>query len=319
MKRLFKYFALFLVFSCTACISLQSETYEVYKDLLEIITIDNISVEFTNITMSDSFSNSIGLQIKITNKNIEAKNIQLTNAFVLRESNGAIFELSDQTKTNLENDLSCSFYFSKSIPTSPNEENYSIQFSFNNNNKIKFNFYNPNEDDLEIISIKYSVNSSVVFTKEQKQLQSIEEYAYLNDSGYFKVSNWYLDESLSQLVNNSTLLTKDTVLYGKEIKMFSTTGSSAITLTGINYSPTNGNLIIPSSVYGSTVEKLNVGFLSSSDNVTTITIPKGIALYSNSFNYCTKLVEIIYEGSLEDWNNDFYGNLRDGITVTFKK
>lgn len=77
-----------------------------------------------------------------------------------------------------------------------------------------------------------------------------------------------------------------------------------ITIDGIKnegYAIKNGTLEIPA-----TIEGKPVGLGSSaieSANVTTLVLPKGLySVYSDSLKGCTNLKNIVFEGTLEDWN-----------------
>lgn len=316
MKKLYCLLSLLLIICCTACNGNEmKKVHEFYKDLEEEVTINGLTLEIDDYSIEDKYSNTISLTIKVTNTNVEARSINLTDCYVLRHSNGAKFDLSNQSNSKVENDLSCTFSFTKNIPTSANEENYSILFMFEET-EIAYNFF-AKTYDIGIIRVNYNVDGIGVYSLTTNSLQSIVNFVYVSDVRYIRVTEWYLEESLTTKVKSSTYISEDCTLYGKSERMFTTVGNGEITLTGLNYAPSGDTLTIPSIVYLSTVTKLEDGFLSASDEVVEITIPTGIYFSSNSLNYCTSLYKIFYLGTEEEWNTYFSGNLNNSIEVYY--
>ena len=298
------------------------KTYELWSDYNRIETEEySLSMSYTE---DFYLNNEITFSISIKNKKEKVFVGKFGNAKLFRESNEVKYSVGSFfgegfDKFSLECDLKERKEFSATIPTSTYEEKYYFEIMLNKDKYIFYLYEKPNELR-EKHTVLYNVDGEIVRSLEipDKRLYSLD--SYVDDTNLYGCGKWYYDEAFTQEVPFEDRVNKSTTLYGKKESILKYRGHSSLSIEGVNFVPSNGEIVIPKSFGGDQVGYILSGafgsFMDELKELKIVYIPKNVRVYG-AFNYCPNLKTIYYEGTEEDWKAWSYSDIPSGVEVIY--
>ncbi|MCQ2409054.1 MAG: hypothetical protein MJ068_00760 [Clostridia bacterium] len=237
--------------------------------------------------------------VNITNLSVEKTTFTISEAYAVRESNGAKFELDDSiyigNSINLENDMSSTIHFSCDLPTDLKQEKYFVTFKINN---ITFNIkmYDRPDSEKAVRVIKYIINGKIVKTERVLDKEPYSGYTWFNSDETQYCHLWYANTTFSAPVPSK--ITESISIYGKvePVLKFKIADNRAY-LEGFNIIPPSKSVIIPATYNGYAV---CINNFAINGDIEKIYIEKVQKIYYQYWNK-TSITDIYYAGSEEDW------------------
>ena len=293
LKNSFKFIIILLFLFLVSCTKKSNITY----DDGQIVNGD-LELRFGSYSDYSSYyslSNNLNISIKIINHNPKPYTFSIEKATVIRESNKAEYAAQYTNEIVLECDMEKSISFSASLPTSVSEDNYYLDIK-EKHSTYRFYLYETPISQRKDITITYKVDDKIV--KEQKIkggriFNSLIDYINEDRTKYVSASNWSLD---GVVINKNTIINNDIVVESKSSNIFNTyTSSGYTTISGVNFIPKDGILVIPSQINGKTVSISSIGY---SDELKELYLPLNFNIsYSLSLTSCHNLTKVYYEGT----------------------
>ena len=296
-----------------------------------VITNGNLKITFSDYSSSQSSFSSNGdyhtsFEIKLLSTEPKQVNINIVDCMVYRESNNAEYSVSSTNfgDIKLECDKERSLYYSLSLPTNPEEENYHFKFKLNNNT-YRFNFYYLPEDQREKYTLSYVIDGQHLENKTVLSGEKIKNYDWISDDYLYSCKELYYDENYLNKVNKEDKIASDLTVYGKKetILEFHDPGYSSYFIKNINFVPYTKEVVIPGHYNGKEIYSVLAGaFRNSNCNIEDLEklyISKDIKSFSDvsTFEYATNLKEVHFEGNENQWKSIYKGTLPNNIKITY--
>ena len=276
------------------------------------IKCDNLSIKINKIRCYEATNYNLIVDLTITNEDYITTKYNIKNVDVTKQSTVVKYTVNYKSELTLEAELVGKLRFESTIPTSIEEENYSLYFEINSH-KIALYLYEMPDEIRETRKVNYFINDELVKTdvvKYKRKIDSFYIYDYIDNESYCSTWYTYSDEDIRNEFDKDTLITDDINLYGIKESNFNWLDyrpNDDSNINAINYVPRSGILVVPDSYLGADVRII----IHEIDEPTLkeIYIPKSVlSIYIN--NITNKDMIIYYEGTEEEWENSL--NLSSG-------
>ncbi len=299
---------------------------EAYLDL-PTIELKNLSIEF-----GKGFSSSldVGTCYSMVSATCltdlpQGMDVEFSDMQVVRESNSALYSVSDYGSLDSKMHLQCDIPGTKSFtfvtPSPLSEDNYYMDLKINDT-PCRYYLYDVPDSMRKEIKVDLIVDGErvgEVTGLEGKPLESIE---WVSDDYVYYCNEWFADKDRT-LPSSSETFRANAALYGTKntiLKYSSTQDVGQEYIIGTNYVPKSGTIVVPRTYEKFPVTQImSGGIYGSLEGLKRIYISANVTLISGSYNLtdCTDLEEIYYEGSEEAWNSANQATLPSKTKVIF--
>jgi len=318
-------FVLTLISSLTSCDfkAFSEDEFVGYADG-SVVTNDNLELNMSNLSIYE-YSEKYSISFSMYIKNTDSKSIttSLENYICYRDSDGADYGMtstSDISDITLNCDLSWGTTCMFTLPTSPADETYYVFFNLLGDT---YKFYlNDKPDDLKT-QYKVSFYIDGIFSEsvniaEGKSFSNID---WISSDYVYYCNTWYYDKDLTDSVGLDEL-SGEVDLYGTNnliLKYNCPDSTTSCFISGVNYIPKSGEIVVPRSYINKTIYALLSGaFNYNLDGLKTIYIPLDISrISSNNFTSLTDLENICFEGTSSQWNSINDATIPSDVEVIF--
>jgi len=324
--KLLSIVSLFVLAGCTNNGG-QSSTKTIYSDKASV-TDGNISLSFTDLNEykgygSDTYSVSFTLNLLSSNpKPVEYK---IASPKFIKEANGAEYSVNmlimDPITISLECDIAKTYFFSTTLPTSINSENYYFSFK-GNSTSYKYCLYETPDELRTKYNVKYVVDGSEVETKQIPEGRKLSSFDWVSSDYVYGCNEWFSDSSLANKINDNFTVTQNTTVYGQKktvLKYNTPDGIQTAYVSGYNFIPSNGEIVIPKSYDGKSIYSILAGsFRGEVVGMKKIYIPK-ISSISDLYNFseCKDLETVYFEGTQSEWNAINQATFKSSVNFVF--
>ncbi len=325
MKRIFSFvisfFVIFLLCGCDTFVSkTQIETSGKTNNSSQLSNNDNEFYLDSFLFENNSFklvidycycnkTNNYNLDIcfGITNKEFSTKQFKIDDIELVKESTSATYSVSIINKIfDIEAELTKNIHLSSTIPSSIEDDKYTVSFEINSHKIILHLYETP--DSLRVDrTVNFIVMDQIVNSVTVKDRRAIDsDYIYESTDHQYYCDEWHYDSIYGKQFIKTDIINDNVDLYGKQNSVVSImTSSSDIYsyINGINRVPSDGIIIIQSKYLN---KEICIGNFAIKDaNIKEIYIPKTVHTI-HSGNFKIKNVKIYYEGTEEEWKSLFY-------------
>ena len=283
---------------------------EAYSDKSSF-TYDEIQFNFTNLKdYSYTDNHNVNFSLELTNKNTKTKEFKYEKAQLVRESNEAEYSVSGMSfgQVNLDCDVKKTISFSTTLPTSIQDDKYTFSFKYGSN-EIKYHLYEMPDELRQNVDVKFVVDGEEVETKKVPEGKLLVNYSWLSSDYVYGCKQWYLDSGKQSKVPSNYHVNESITVYGDKqtvLKYNLPSGTSSSFVSGINFIPESGEIVVPKSYEGHQVYSILSGaFFGVLQGLKTIYIPKTITTISGGMNFvsCIDLQYVYFEGTESEWKS----------------
>ena len=304
-----------LLFSVVALATISScgnnttgKSFEAYSDCASFKA-GNIDFAFTGLNeYSVSGNYRVGFTLELINRNTKAQKITINNALYIRESNGAEYSNNSfayNIPYILECDIKQTISFSTTLPTSYKNDKYSLRLSYNSSSVV-FHLYNKPNELKKQVEVKYEIDGAIVKTKKLLEGDTFGDFYWESSDYIYGCKNWYYDSNYQSIVRNTDTISYSLTIYGSKqiiLKYNLPESASSSFVSGYNFIPPTGEIVIPRSYSGRKVHSILAGaFMSYCGGLIAIYIPKTVKI-SDAYNFysCMDLEYVYFEGTQYEW------------------
>ena len=270
-------------------------------------TYNEIDFNFTELSETQITNYSVRFGLELTNKNPKPKEFMLDDAKIIRESNEAEYSVGGYyiNKFDLECDIKESTHFSSTLPTSCKEDKYTFQFTYDSKT-ILYHLYKRPAELREKVNLTYVVDGEVVETRKIPAYDTFYEHLWFSSDYVYGCDKWYSDSNKHSLIVSDFEIKEDTTVYGEKksvLKYNLPNGISSSFVSGVNFIPLSGEIVVPKSFEGKAVYSILAGSFSGANRgLTAVYIPKTVRIsdYKN-FSDCADLKYVYFEGTESEW------------------
>ena len=240
-----------------------------------------------------------------------------------RESDGADYGIgtyTDISDITLRCDLSWGTTCIFTLPTSPEDETYYVRFTLLGDN---YKFYL--EDKPDSLKTQYKVNLYIddIFSKSVNIAEgnSFSDIEWISFDYVYYCNTWYYDKDFTDSVGLDKI-SSEVDLYGTSnpiLKYNCPDSIKSCFVSGVNYIPKSGEIVVPRSYNNKTIYSLLAGaFNLDLPGLKSIYIPLDIShISSNNFTSLTDLISIYFEGTSTQWDTINEATIPYDIEVVF--
>ena len=259
---------------------------------------------------SSGYNYEATVNLKVVNTALEQKKISFKDAKIIRESNKAEYSVgglvSFDRDYTLDSEVVNNYYFDSLLPVSISLERYYMSITINSK-RFKFYLYDTPDEKREKVNVTFYVDGNRVETKQIPVGRRLIDYEWYSEDSVYGCEKWYLDSTeLFQEISEYQVVEKEMIVYGKKqsILNYKIEADSSVSVTGFNYIPKNGRLVIPKSFENKTVKTILGSSFSYSipRGFKMVYIPETIeSIEDYNFTSCLDLKYCFFEGSSERW------------------
>lgn len=319
--------AVFVLTGCSGNGSNKNSTRVVYKDVPSLSDGD-LTLSFTNLLARKSYGSetcSVSFTMNLLNSNPKPLEFNISSPKFIRESNGAEYSVSgfitNPITMKLECDIEKTYSFSTTLPTGIGDDKYYFSFRGNSVN-YKFCLYDKPDELRKKYTVKYVVDGAQVDAQQVTEGKKLGDYGWTAIDYVYGCNEWYSDSGFTKKIADSSVVTSDTTVYGQRttiLKYITPDAISSAYVSGYNFVPSNGEVVIPRSYVGRSIYGILAG--SFSDSVTgmkKIYIPKITTISDlQNFNNCSDLETVYFEGTEAEWNSINKASFKKSVTFVF--
>lgn len=282
-----------------------TSTCEIYLDNSNI-NLNGFAIQVScseRIVSFESENQSLEVCFKCTNLDVNEKNVMVTDAQILYEEANVIYEVSvyPETSVDLQYGIEHTFTFSATIPKSYKKTNYVLSFSADRDYKIYL--YETPDELRKNCTVSFVIDNNVVQEVQVKERRCLSEvYAWETEDHLYHCNKWYSDKSYQNEFTPNKKIEENTILYGRKCSNIEGTYDNiGYYITGIDYVPTDGILVIPEVGF----EKIYISnfAIHKNNEIKEIYFPKTLKkIYAGNFNNMPNLEKIHFAGSQEEWD-----------------
>lgn len=290
-----------------ACSSAPSiSEYKVYLDKNDVSTdtFRFITKDVSAYALSENYR--FTLQLSIKNLSSSTQSVSFKNMTLVRESTGASYKVESDLYGDyqLDSEIEHQFNFYSTIPTALNENYYFSVDVLNTRYKV-FLYETPDEFREKIDVVFYVDGTSYI--KQIPYGRKLLEYEWISDDYIYGCENWYFDSPMTKVVSNYYTVTESIAIYGSKntiLRYNLPEGINASYVSGYNFIPHNGEVVVPRSYGGLSIYSILAGsFRNNVSGMKKIYIPR-ISSISSVYNFssCVDLEYVYFEGTEEEWS-----------------
>lgn len=292
-----------------------------------IIRNGSLTLSFSKLSSYKSYSDdtySVSFSIGLLSSNTKPTEFKISSPRFVREKNKA--EYTDRFFLNpsiirLECDIEKSCSFSTVLPTSFESDNYYFEFNGNGVN-YKYCLY-PVPDELRsTITVSYIIDGKKVESKKMPEGKKISSYDWVSSDCVFGCNEWYLDSSMTKKITDDSVIADDVALYGRKksiLKYNTPESSNSAFVSGYNFIPSNGEVVVPKEYSGKKVYSILAGsFRGDVPGMKKIYIPKISSISSvDNFTNCRDLETVYFEGLAVEWQSMNAAKFKSSVKIVF--
>lgn len=318
-----------VMLSCFILAGCEKTTKDYYYDDPNI-SINGISVNVSCLeSQYPNDNNNLTITLQIKNTETADKSFKLADVKVVNEKTNVKYNCSYMPSSSiiLQYDIQHNFTITTKIPNSYKNDNYYLQFKYSKHTyKIKL-YETPDELRSEhmvciyLVSYKNGIgynssNCSYIKTLYVKDRRNLSKYIWENPNHIKYCDKWYTDFERTTEFNYQTKITENIDLYGYEYYNVQSTYDQATYITGINYVPQDGILVVDD--YSGTINISNYGIYDNND-VQEIYLPQKInKIYFGNFKKMSNLTKIHFAGTESQWNSiESSSTIPETVTLVF--
>ena len=288
-------------------------------------TKNDIAISFTNLNEYSFDNTQVSFYLEMVSSKIEKTKYKIASPQVVRESNGAKYDVSglwfDPTTIELECDIKKTTSFSFTIPTPLSEEKYYFEFK-GNDEQIRYHLYEKPDELREKITVHCNFgngdNGTLVVPKGRK----LSSYNWISSDYIYGCYQWYFDSAKSNSIQDSYVVNEEITIYGNKVTILKYNTPSGITsayVSGYNFIPSSGQIIIPKEYNNLSIYSILAGsFPNQVVGMKEIYIPKTVKISSYmNFNSCRDLTTVYFEGTETEWASVNEATFKNTVTIIF--
>ena len=256
--------------------------------------------------ITDNYDLSITLEV--VNKNANPYDFKFDSPTIKRETNGAEYTVGGYfiSQYSLECDIKKSISFSSTIPTSIKDENYLFNLKYGSKEVI-YHLYEMPDELRNKIDVKFVVDANEAETIKIPEERPLVNYAWLSPDYVYGCKEWYLDSKYENKVPATYVVTEPLTVYGQKqsvLKYNMPSGTDSSFVSGYNFIPESGEIVIPRAYEGKPVYSILAGaFKGPSTGLKAVFIPKTVRISATAnFSTCYDLEYVYFEGTEQEWS-----------------
>ncbi|MCR5309263.1 MAG: ADP-ribosyltransferase [Bacilli bacterium] len=321
-----------LLLTClTNCSSIEEENFsrkpnQLYSDHASF-TDGTLEFNFHNIEEYSQTDNCLlYVTMDLTSRDTTPVEFKFDSLKVYRESNNAEYAVSGyvMSKFTLQCDIKKTIKFSCTVPTSYKKDKYKLEMKYNSK-ELTYHFYEmPDElrKDIDVTFVIDGVKNSV----KAKEGRPLDIYEWISTDYIYGCNEYYFENDYKTKVELDYLVKEPITLYGKRttvLKYQTPDGINAAYVSGYNFIPSSGEIVIPKSFSGLSIYSILAGsFKNECKGLQTIYIPRNVKI-SSSYNFylCSELKTVHFEGTEAEWktvNEAIYPSTTEIIFNSYK-